>query len=317
MKHILLDSDYYKLWAEYTHLKSISIKTYTVELKKFEKYLVHRGFEGNLDFDKFYFYKESNEYAPIDTEFIDDYLEYLRKDLNANNHILYDNIVYLKNFFGFLKSIKKIEYNPLSHYKNNNYERKLVDRSLSISDCRKLLKVALKNDPFFRQDYTLLLLLMTTGLRNRELRKLSLDQISFERGVIFVDKGQKKSANVVYMPTSLKNELNRYLSHPTFKEWQENGNQLVFFKDSKMLSFNKLNKLIKSISQNAGINRNVTAHTFRHTTAYLMQKAGIDISIIQRQLRHASIATTLRYLPPLTKYNELLDQNGLTFEEND
>ncbi|QGM30140.1 tyrosine-type recombinase/integrase [Bacillus sp. N3536] len=303
MKQILLDSNYYISWTKYTYLKDYSIRTYTVELKKFEKYLIKCGYQGDLDFDYFYFYEESNEYAPIDQDFIDNYLNYLRTDLNASNHILYDNIVYLRNFFGLLKSLKIIKHNPVAHYKNKYYERKLVDRSLSIDECKQMLKVALKNDPFFRQDYTLLLLLMTTGLRNREIRNLCVDQISFERSIIYVDRGQRNSPNTVYMPSSIKNELQRYLSHPSYKEWAKEGNELVFFKNTKMLSYEKLSRTLKKISKEAGITKNITLHSFRHTTAYLMQTAGIDISIIKRQLRHSAISTTIKYLPPLAQMN--------------
>lgn len=316
MNKILLESDYYRTWKTYTHLKPKSIQTYTVELRKFEKYLIHCGHKGHLDFDNFYYYEESNEYAPIDKIFIDEYLDYLRYEKNASNHILYDNIVYLKNFFGFLKSINKIKSNPIAHYKNNYYERKLIDRSLSLNECKKLLNASLIRDPFFRQDYTMLLLMMTTGLRNREVRNLTLEQIYFDRGVIIVDKGQKNSPNTVYMTTSLKNELKRYLSHPMFVDWEKNGNQLLFFKDSQMLSSIKLNKLIKSISLSAGITKNVTAHTLRHTTAYLMQLGNIDISITQRQLRHVLIATTIRYLPPIDKHNAAIDANVQCIDED-
>lgn len=316
MNKILLESDYYKTWKTYTHLKPISIKTYTVEFRKFEKYLIHCGHKGDLDFENFYYYEDSKEYAPIDKKFVDEYLDYLLHEQNASKHILYDNIVYLKNFFGFLQSINKIKSNPMAHYKNIYYERKLIDRSLSLTECKKLLYASLTSDPFFRQSYTLLLLMMTTGLRNREVRNLTLEQISLDRGVIIVNKGQKNSANIVYMPTSLKNELKRYLSHPYFKEWEKNGNQLVFFKNSEMLRSEKLNKLIKDISQSAGITKNVTAHTFRHTTAYLMQLGNIDISIIQKQLRHVSSATTIRYLPPLDEYIAAIDSNALSIEKD-
>ncbi len=317
MNRILLDSNYYKTWKNYTHLSPISIKKYTTAFRKFEKYLVHCGYTGKLDFDNFYLYEESNVFTPIDTKFIDDYLDYLRFELNATKHMLYDNIVYLRNFFAFLKDIKMIKSNPMAHYKNHYYERKLINRSISINDCRKMLNAALTIDPFFRQDYTLLLLMMTTGLRNSEVRNLSIEQINLDRGIIIVNRGQKNSANIVYMPTSLKNELRRYLSHPMFIEWEKNGNQLVFFKDSKILSLDELNIVIKKIAQIAGITQNVTAHTFRHTTAYLMQMGNIDIAIIQKQLRHVSSATTLRYLPPVQKNNSLVDENAMNLEKKD
>lgn len=101
------------------------------------------------------------------------------------------------------------------------------------------------------------------------------------------------------MPDSLVDELKRYLQHPSYHEWLKSGRREVFFENYRPLTKNSLNKIIKQLCQKALIQKNVSAHCFRHTTAYLMQCSGIDLSIIQRQLRHKKLSTTLRYLPPV------------------
>jgi integrase/recombinase XerD len=192
-----------------------------------------------------------------------------------------------------------IQHNPMKNYPNPYYERRIIDRSLSIDECRRLFQAALQADPFVRKYYALLLLMTTTALRNREIIRLTYDQIDFERNVIYVDKGQKTTAQAVYMPDSLIDELKRYLQHNSYQEWIKSGRREVFFENNRPLTKESLNKIIKRLCKKAVIQKNVTARSFRHTAAYLMQSSRIDITIIKRQLRHKQLSTTLRYVPPV------------------
>jgi len=298
MKHLLIDSPYYTKWKKHTHLKDSAIYTYTRQFLKFERYL-GLDYEGELDFDKFYYDTQSKTYRPIDTKCIDGYLQFLIENDQASKNTLFNNIVYLKNFFTLLQGLGMIKQNPMKHYPNPFYERRIVDRSLSMEECRRLFQVALKSDPFVKKYYVLLLLMTTTALRNREIIQLTYDQIDFERKVILVNKGQKTTASVVYMPDSLIEELERYLHHSYFQEWRNNGHSEVFFENNRPLTAHSLNKILKTLCHEAGIQKKVTARNFRHTTAYLMQCNGIDIATIKRQLRHKELATTIRYLPPV------------------
>lgn len=105
------------------------------------------------------------------------------------------------------------------------------------------------------------------------------------------------------MPDSLVVELERYLHHPVVEEWRNSGHSghsghsEVFFENNRPLTKAALNRIIKNLCLEAGIQKTVTAHSFRHTTAYLMQSSGIDIIAIKRQLRHKQLSTTLRYVP--------------------
>ena len=54
--------------------------------------------------------------------------------------------------------------------------------------------------------------------------------------------------------------------------------------------------MLKRLAARAGIDKRVHAHGPRHTHAAQLRAEGIDIAIISRQLGHASISTTARYL---------------------
>lgn len=273
---------------------------------KFEQYL-SLDFEGELDFDKFYYDTESETYRPIDTECIDGYIQFLKKRFQASKNTIFNNIVYLKHFFTLLHGLGMIKQNPMKNFPNPYYERRIIDRSLSIGECQRLFQVALKADPFVRKYFILFLLMTTTALRNREIIQLTLEQIDFERRVIMVNKGQKTTSEVVYMPDSLVDELERYIYHPVVEGWLKSGHSEVFFENNHPLSKEVLNRIIRNFCLNAGIQKKVTAHSFRHTTAYLMQKSGIDIISIKRQLRHKQLSTTLRYVPPVDAAKLLKD----------
>jgi site-specific recombinase XerD len=57
-----------------------------------------------------------------------------------------------------------------------------------------------------------------------------------------------------------------------------------------------LRRLLKELARKAGIDRRVHAHGLRHTHAAQLRSEGVDIGIISKQLGHASITTTARYL---------------------
>ena len=298
MSRLLMDSRYYRNWLKHSQLKESAKYAYSRQLMRFEQYL-SRDYEGELDFDHFYFDILTNTYRPIDTDCIDGYIQFLKEEYNASKNTLFNNIVYLKNFFEVLYGLGMIRHNPMKNYPNPFYERRIIDRSLSIEECRRLFLAALQADPFVRKYYTMLLLMTTTALRNREVIQLTYDQIDFERNVIYVDRGQKTSAQAVYMPDALVEELKRYLRHKSYQEWIRTGRREVFFENNRPLTNESLNKIIKELCKKAGIQKNVTSRNFRHTAAYLMQSSGIDISVIKRQLRHKQLSTTLRYLPPV------------------
>ena len=56
-----------------------------------------------------------------------------------------------------------------------------------------------------------------------------------------------------------------------------------------------LNRIIKAAASNAGINKNVSSHTLRHSFATHLLQSGCDIRTVQQQLGHADVKTTEIY----------------------
>ncbi len=306
MEGILFSSTYFRKWKALNTLESSTVTTYIGSLKVFEEYLGIDGVEGELDFDKFYYSKLHDRYAPIDLDFMDGFIEYLHD--NKTRSQAKQCFIVVKSFMNLLVDYDLMEYNPLSHFKNPFYYESFRNRALSELECLKLLKAALDLDPFFQQYYLIILLQTTVGLRASELCKLTCSQIDFEHNYISISKAKnKKKINTVRMTDSLQKKLKEYLQHPFFEEWSKGQDKELFFKNNKPFSPNDLNKLLDEIRTKAKISRKVTNHDLRATMAYLLYKEGVNLRTIQKQLRHSKLKTTLGYLPIHVELNGYLD----------
>jgi integrase/recombinase XerD len=315
MGNVLFDSRYYTFWFE--HVELTSKGHVDRELRKFEKFLLMKGFEGELDFDRFHAsHKHQGVFRPIQEYFIDQFVEYLRVDYQATKNVLYNAISSLKNFFKFLYEMELIQHNPMDGYPNPYYDRPIKNTALSKEECLALLRVAVKRDPFFRQDFILLWLMLITGLRNSETRYLSLKNINLDSRMVIVTEKQKGDARSTSITTALSEELKRYTNHPSYLAWVEEGNKTLFFRNEEALTDKALRKFVKNLCLEANLSRTVTPHDIRRTAGYLMQTAGMNIVEIQRQLGHKDKATTFRYLPPLEDLakilNEMEDEDSLS-----
>ncbi|MBT2293721.1 tyrosine-type recombinase/integrase [Paenibacillus albidus] len=305
MNNILFESKYYKFW--YENVELLGKGDVQVQLRKFEKYLLLRRFQGELDFDKFHAsQKYPGSFRPIQEYFIDQYVEYLLTDYRASNFVMYNAISSLKNFFSFLYDMDLIQHNPMEDYPNPYYDRPIKNTALSKEECLTLLEIALKKEPFFRQEFVLIWFMLITGARNSEVRFLSEDSVNLESRIVLIRNGQKGDARPTSITTALSEELRRYMNHPNYISWTDNNNDTLFFKKKKRLTSPGLRKVVRDLCFEANLSRVITPHDLRRTSGYLMQSAGINMVAIQKQLGHQILSTTLRYVPPLNDLAEIL-----------
>lgn len=303
--NILFDSKYYKFWHEHVDLSGK--RDVVTQLRKFENYLLVRGFEGELDFDKFHASeKHPGSFRPIQEYFIDQYVEYLQRDYQASKFVMYNAISSLKNFFRFLYQMELIQHNPMEDYPNPYYDRPIKNTALSKEECLALLGAALKKDPFFRQEFVLIWFMLITGVRNSEVIFLSQASVNLESKIVLIENGQKGNARSAAITTALAEELGRYMNHPNYVSWTSNNKDTLFFHEKKEFTPYMLRKLLKDLCLEANLPRVITPHDLRRTTGYLMQSAAINMVTIQRQLGHQILSTTLRYVPQLNGLAEIL-----------
>ncbi|MGE7057182.1 hypothetical protein ACQKI4_32020, partial [Paenibacillus glucanolyticus] len=154
MSNLIMESKYFTFWFEHVPInhKGNVIRV----LKKFGNFLEIQGFVGELNFDEFHGSRNKpGTFLPIQEKVIDQFVVYLRDDCGASKYVLYNTIVSLKSFFGFLYDNELISTHPMQDYPNPYYYRPVKNTALTKDECMQVLCYALKKDPFYRYEFLL------------------------------------------------------------------------------------------------------------------------------------------------------------------
>ncbi len=158
-----------------------------------------------------------------------------------------------------------------------------------------------------KQPYkTIFAVAWNTGLRAGEILALTRGDLDFQRKTIRVNKSAddktreirapktKKSVAMLPMPSALETSLSDYIQN----YWQENSGGLLFpnhegtrpRKRESVVEYG-----LKPVLRKLGIpDKNVGLHAFRHGLATELAEASVPLTVLQQQLRHADVKTTLR-----------------------
>lgn len=134
-----------------------------------------------------------------------------------------------------------------------------------------------------------LALLYSSGLRKSELLNLELKDIDSKRMLIQVRKGKGNKDRNTLLSENLLIDLRKY-----FLEWNP---RKYLFEGQKggMYSGKSIENIVKKAAKNAGVLKNVTPHTLRHSFATHLLEAGTNLRYIQSLLGHNSSRTTEIY----------------------
>lgn len=147
------------------------------------------------------------------------------------------------------------------------------------------------------RDRAILELFFSTGLRVSELAALDVDEVNFDRGEIAV-LGKGKKMRLVFLSKQAVNLLSQYLAErgidPNTTS-KPKGEPLFLSNRETRLTVRSIERLVKKYARLAGITKNVSPHTLRHSFATDLLMAGADIRSVQSMLGHSSISTTQIY----------------------
>lgn len=139
------------------------------------------------------------------------------------------------------------------------------------------------------RDLAIMEILYATGIRASELASLTLYAVD-DHQVRVLGKGGKE--RLVPMGKKALLAVDHYLTH--YRD-QEEGNALFVTKGGKGIDRVFVWKRVKLAAKGAGIVKNISPHTLRHSFATHLLDNGADLRVIQEMLGHSSIATTDRY----------------------
>ena len=136
----------------------------------------------------------------------------------------------------------------------------------------------------------LLTLVYSSGLRVSEVVVLKREHIDISRGVICIKLGKGRKDRYTMLSEKAASLLSEYYSTYEIKTWLFPGQDA-----SKHLTIRTAQKIFEKALRIAGIQKDISIHSFRHTFATHLIENGTDIRYIQALLGHSSIRTTERY----------------------
>jgi integrase/recombinase XerD len=202
----------------------------------------------------------------------------------------------VRSFFRIMHDERLIDRDLATAVTMPKHRAPLPSRVPGEKELQTLLDSIAPNSSITTRDRAMLELLYATGLRNEELRGLTLDNLDIAEKTMFVHgKGSKDRIVLVggwVMPHLLKYlESARPLLHSS-----RNPTDLIFVsKNSRRITNCNLNDLIRKYARRAGLEHRITPHSFRHACATHLLKAGADIRYVQELLGHADLSSTQIY----------------------
>lgn len=222
------------------------------------------------------------------------YIYHLAKNINARSQSR--QISGLKSFFNFLIFEGYREDSPMDLIDTPKIGRKLP-AVLGIKEIDRLLTAIDLSHAQGYRNLTILETLYGSGLRVSELINLKISDLHFDENLLLITgKGNKQ--RLVPLGGVCKQKLKVYLEEvrihvPVKKEYQD----IVFLNQhGRQLTRAMIFTIVRQTAANAGMEKKISPHTFRHSFATHLLENGADLRSIQLMMGHENITTTEVYM---------------------
>jgi integrase/recombinase XerD len=201
----------------------------------------------------------------------------------------------IKSFYKFLLLEDVIETDPTSLLEPPRIGRKLPE-VLNHEEVKEILAQIDLSTPAGRRNKAMLEVLYGCGLRVSELTELRLSHVFFDQEFIRVTGKGNKERLVPIGRIALK-EIRNYLPDRNSLPKIERDHEDILFlnRRGRRLSRVMVFTMTKDLVSAAGIKKNISPHTFRHSFATELIDRGADLRAVQEMLGHESILTTEIY----------------------
>lgn len=272
-------------------------------LKDYLHYLkVERGLAQNTivsyqqDLQQFLAYlksQEITELTQVSKTMITTYLQQQVTMQKENSSIIH-SITSLRRFFAYLMQEQIISKDPMQLIDTPKKKQKLPE-VLSVSEVETLLASPNTAETLGLRDRAILEVMYATGLRVSEIINIKLNDLHLSMGIIqTIGKGHKE--RIIPIGDTAADWIEKYLQYSRPKLLKQKRSAYLFLNfHGNQLTRQGIWKNLKAYVIKAGITKNVTPHTLRHSFATHILENGADLRIVQELLGHADISTTQLY----------------------
>lgn len=198
----------------------------------------------------------------------------------------------LRSIFNFLSKHKHIPQNPMRNVKLLK-DRKRVIPTFSIDQLNKLFRQPELTTFTGVRDYTIMLLMLETGIRVNELSGLSLSDIRWDDNMVCIRNAKSYRERLVPIQKEMKDQLRKYIAIRGYVE----SEALFVTVDGTRLTRRGIQQRIIKYGEMANIQGvRCSCHTFRHTFAKLSVQRGANIFELQAILGHSSMEIVKTYV---------------------
>lgn len=235
-----------------------------------------------------------------DKEKIEEYVTQLHK--NYKQKTVKRKIASIKAFYNFLEEAEIIDENPFRKIKVKFKETVTLPRIIPREEIEQLLNYMYQclneNDKathkYMLRDVAVIEVFFATGARVYEISNIREDSINLNTGLIRLMGKGGKERYVQVSNTSILEVLKKYYDENK-QAIRKSGYFFVNNRESRYTE-QSIRLMLKKYTKQAGVERKITPHMFRHSFATYLIEEGVDVSCVQQILGHSSIKTTQIYI---------------------
>lgn len=271
-------SAYENYLSKVKQASSNTVSSYMRDIRQYRAWLASQGIADVVDAD------EMN---------IGDYLSWL-KEQGKSGATISRSLAGLKNFYAYVVSSGFLEQSPVPQDIHVERGEKKLPQILTGAEVELLLAQPACVDAKGYRDKAMLEVMYATGIRVTELIELNVSDVNLDLAVIKVG-GSRKSRAIPLYPAAMK-ALSVYIREVRSSMLADPSETALFVNISgERMSRQGFWKILKHYQTSAGIGKDITPHTLRHSFAVHLLENGADIGSVQEMMGHSDISSTQLY----------------------
>lgn len=201
----------------------------------------------------------------------------------------------IRSYYKFLRLTGAVDADPTALLESPRLGRHLPE-VLSTSEIDAMIAALPSEKEESLRNHAIIEMLYGSGLRVSELTDARLSRLSFDDGCLIVEGKGSKQRIVPVSPPAIA-LIKEYLPQRRQLDVKADAQDIIFLnrrggKLSRVMVFH----IIKALAEDAGIAKNVSPHTLRHSFATHLLEGGASLRVIQELLGHESLETTQIYV---------------------